>query len=137
MTELARPSRPLGAALLADGDAEGVGGGDEALHGRGPGIIVRKEVAVGHLRGPVDGAGDLEDVFHARVEGSEIRVADGPVFAEAVVRLRFELVVAEPERLTGPEERSATKEPDANPVVGLGGVEGVGGLPVHRPKRWC
>ena len=55
----------LGTALLADRDAEGFGSGDETLHGRGPGIVVRNEVAVGHLRRTIHGAGDLKDIFHA------------------------------------------------------------------------
>ena len=40
----------------------------------------------------------------------------------------FELVVAQPKRLSRPEEGSAAEQPHANPVVGICWVEGVGNL---------
>ena len=70
----------------------------------------------------------MKDLFHTRVVGSEIGVADGPVFAESVARFCLELVVAEPEGLPRPEEGPSAEEAHAHPIVWALLREGVGYL---------
>src|ERR1035441_3185440 len=52
-------------------------------------------------------------------------MADGPVLTESIVRVRFEFVVTQAKGLARPKEGPAAKQADANPVVGLLGLEGV------------
>ena len=84
LTELAEPSRPCAERCLQTVMPRGLADVNDALHCGGPRGVVEDEVAIRHLRRPFQRAGDAEDSFDARVVGSEIGVADGPVFAEAV-----------------------------------------------------
>ena len=68
----------------------------------------------------------MEDRFHPATVGGHIGQVDGPVVPETDVILPLELVVAQPEGLGRPEERSSSEEPHANPVVGFLRVVSVG-----------
>ena len=59
------------------------------------------------------------------VIGSQIGIADRPVVTIAVVIFGFEFVVAEPERLSRPEQGTAAEEAHSNPVVGVLGIVSV------------
>jgi hypothetical protein len=115
-----------GTARLANRDAALLAGGTEPLHAAAPGRIVENEIPVGILRQAVRIAFDTEDGFDARVVRSEVGEADGPVLAEAIVRLGLELVIAETEGLPRPEEGAAAEEAHAHPIIGLAGGVGVG-----------
>src|SRR5580698_1448451 len=72
-------------------------------------------------------AGDADVFFDDVVVGGDVGVADGPVFAVAIVRGGFEVPVAEAEAYAAPDVgATAGYAETAHPVVGLVGGSGVG-----------
>ena len=83
------------------------------------GRVVFEEDAVGKLWQSLLAPAHPEDRLHLVVIGREIRVADRPVGAKAVVIFGLEFIVAQAEGHSRPEERLAADHPHAHPVVGL------------------
>ena len=75
-------------------------------------------------------AGDAEVQVHLVVIGSEVAVADGPVFTVTVAALGLEIVIGEPERQASPDICLAAQAARPHPrVVGAG--EGIFALIDH------
>jgi len=71
-------------------------------------------------------AGDADVFFDDVVVGGDVCVADGPVFAVAVVRGGFEILIAEAEADAAPDVGAAAGDAEAaHPVEGLVGGRGV------------
>ena len=92
----------------------------------GQGLVSGMKLPSGNCGRSVGVSLDAKDSFHARVVRGEIGERDGPVVAVAVVGFGFELVIAEPERGARPEERAASEEAHAHPVVWVLRIVGVG-----------
>src|SRR5947209_19485051 len=105
----------------------------KSLHRSRPLRLLVDEVTVGILLQIFLPAMYLEDLLHARIIRSDIRQADRPVIAKAITRLCLELIVTQPERLPGPEERSSPKQPHPHPVIGVRLVKGVRHLLLVHP----
>ena len=80
----------------------------------------RRQVdAVGQLRQPVARAADAGEALDVLVPGRDVRVADRPVDAEAVLGVGLEVEVAPAVRLAAPEQRTAADVVAAHPVEAL------------------
>ncbi len=86
------------------------------------------EVAVGKFRPAFLAAADAEDGFDARVEGVQLGQIDRPVHARAFEIAGLEFEIAQAEGLARPEERTPAHQAHAHPVIGIGGIVGVGDL---------
>ena len=87
----------------------------------------RLELAVGQVLEAFGHAGDADVFFDDVVVRSDVGVADGPVFAVAVVRGGFEILIAEAEADAAPDVGAAAGHAEAaHPVEGLVGGRGVG-----------
>ena len=72
-------------------------------------------------------AGDADVFFDDVVVGRDVGVADGPVFAVAILRRGFEIPIAEAEADAAPDVGAAAGHPHAaHPIEGLVGGRGVG-----------
>ncbi len=116
---------PQGAARFADRNAHLLPRGNKSLHASRPGRIVRDEIAVRILRQSIRMSAHAKDLLHPRVVRSQVRQADRPVIAKAVMGLALEFIVAEPERLPRPKERTAPKQPHSHPVIRMLRVIGI------------
>src|SRR5690606_28714897 len=67
----------------------------------------RLELAIRKLRQPFARAGDAREALDVVVPRCEIRVANRPVRADAVARVRLEIEVAQAIALPAPEQRAA------------------------------
>src|SRR3989449_8754822 len=85
-----------------------------------------KELAVGQLGEAELRPGNADGLLQVVVPGRDVGVADRPVRAEAVLRVRLEVEVAPAVHLPAPHDGAPSHLPAADPVERLAGIERVG-----------